>query len=125
MLRISISTLLALGLSGGAHAGDAESILPIFQENCIQCHSKKGKVKGKVNLLEISDASALTADPKLLRKIVEAIDFEEMPPEDGAPAGSGASCDVPEGPERVASPIGEGLGRIPSSSDQENESLPI
>ena len=61
MLRISISTLLALGLSGGAHAGDAESILPIFQENCIQCHSTKGKVKGKVNLLEISDASALTA----------------------------------------------------------------
>jgi mono/diheme cytochrome c family protein len=54
MRRKPINALLALGLSGGAHAGDAESILPIIQENCIQCHGKKGKVKGMVNLLEIS-----------------------------------------------------------------------
>ncbi|MEM1294864.1 MAG: DUF1592 domain-containing protein [Verrucomicrobiota bacterium] len=57
-------------------------ILSVFQKNCIQCHGEDGKIKGKVDLLEITDLQQLTQDPELLREIVDVIDFEEMPPED-------------------------------------------
>lgn len=57
-------------------------MIDLFQKNCIQCHGQDGKIKGKVNLLEIEDVSALLHDPELLQEIVDAIDFEEMPPED-------------------------------------------
>lgn len=57
-------------------------VLEVFQKNCVQCHGKDGKVKGKVNLLEIADLDHLKGDPELLQDIIDAIDFEEMPPED-------------------------------------------
>ncbi|MDA7888601.1 DUF1592 domain-containing protein, partial [Akkermansiaceae bacterium] len=57
-------------------------VLEIFQENCVSCHGKDGKVKGKVNLLEIGSLEELKKQPKLLESLVDAIDFEEMPPED-------------------------------------------
>jgi hypothetical protein len=42
-------------------------------------------VKGKVNLLEITDLDHLKGDPELLQEIIDVIDFEEMPPEDEPP----------------------------------------
>ena len=60
----------------------AAEVLELFQESCVQCHGKEGKVKGKVNLLEITDLDHLRGDPELLQEIIDAIDFEEMPPED-------------------------------------------
>ncbi|MDB2673742.1 DUF1592 domain-containing protein [Akkermansiaceae bacterium] len=60
----------------------AAEVLELFQESCVQCHGKEGKVKGKVNLLEITDLDHLKGDPELLQEIIDAIDFEEMPPED-------------------------------------------
>ena len=73
--------LSGLLLSVSSQASE-DFIIKAFQENCIQCHGKEGKVKGKVNLLEIADLNTLMHDPELLQEIVEAIDFEEMPPED-------------------------------------------
>ncbi len=82
MLRSAlVSVVLATHLS----ADDKGSILPVFQQSCIQCHGKDGKVKGKLNLLEIDSVSALKQDPERLQKIIEAIDFQEMPPEDEPP----------------------------------------
>ena len=63
-------------------AADDDFVIGIFQKNCIQCHGRDGKVKGKVNLLEIEKAESLLHKPELLQQIVEVIDFEEMPPED-------------------------------------------
>lgn len=72
-----------LGLSSPLFASDAsDQILEMFQKNCIQCHGENDKVKGKVNLLEITDLAQLKENPELLREIVDVIDFEEMPPED-------------------------------------------
>ncbi|MGY8641501.1 MAG: DUF1592 domain-containing protein [Verrucomicrobiales bacterium] len=56
-------------------------IQPIFEKNCVQCHGKDDKVKGKVNLLEIDSLAALSRDLDLVSKLVDVIDFEEMPPE--------------------------------------------
>ena len=55
---------------------------PAFEAKCIQCHGQDGKVKGKVNLLEIESLEDLMADTELLSDIVAVIDYEEMPPED-------------------------------------------
>ncbi len=75
------SILLAITLPSWCFAAD-DFIVGVFQKNCIQCHGKDGKVKGKVNLLEVKDLSALAHDAELLQEIIEVIDFEEMPPED-------------------------------------------
>lgn len=71
--------IFSLGICGPV---DGAEILDVFRESCVQCHGKEGKVKGKVNLLEISDVNHLKEDPELLQDIIDAIDFEEMPPED-------------------------------------------
>lgn len=82
MVRPRITFLLFLTLAGGLRASPNGDILKVFQTSCVKCHGKDDKVKGKVNLLEIHSLDALKKNPQLLGKIVEAIDFEEMPPED-------------------------------------------
>ena len=77
-ITIFLLALAAIQL-GPAFASD---ILTVFKNNCVQCHGQDGKVKGKTNLLEIADLDTLANDAELLTKIIEAIDFQEMPPED-------------------------------------------
>ncbi len=78
LLVLFVSCNLAL-----AAEDDFKQLLePVFQENCVKCHGKDGKVKGKVNLLELQSSAALSKNPELLEKLVEALDFEDMPPED-------------------------------------------
>ncbi|MCB1228100.1 MAG: DUF1592 domain-containing protein [Verrucomicrobiales bacterium] len=84
MLR---SLVIALALTSASAAG-ARSILPVLEEHCVRCHGENGKVKGKVNLFEIDDVAGLAGDAELLQKIIEAIDFQEMPPEDEPPLAS-------------------------------------
>ena len=78
MVCSRLSVLLCLALTAGLR-GD---ILKVFESHCIECHGKNDKVKGKINLLEIKSLDQLETNPKLIGKIVDAIDFEEMPPED-------------------------------------------
>ena len=73
---------LALTLSLGFLSGLRGDVLKIFESHCIQCHGKDDKIKGKTNLLEIQSLENLKGHPELLGRIVDAIDFEEMPPED-------------------------------------------
>ena len=63
-------------------AGERDSVLSIFQDHCVKCHGKEGKIKGKTNLLEITQSSDLLEQPELLSNLIEVINFEEMPPED-------------------------------------------
>lgn len=76
---IAVSLLVSLGMIPIVCGAD---VLAVFQKSCIQCHGKEGKVKGKVNLLEIKDLDHLKKDPDLLQELIDVIDFEEMPPED-------------------------------------------
>lgn len=77
--------LLFPGLAVVALADEPDGILPVFQEHCVRCHGEKGKVKGDLNLREIKVPADLGDDPKRLQSIIEAIEFEEMPPEDEPP----------------------------------------
>lgn len=79
MYRLGKLLVLSFGISGVAPGA---GVLEVLQESCVKCHGKDGKVKGKVNLLEIGDLDALKKQPELLQEMIEAIDFEEMPPED-------------------------------------------
>ena len=79
MRILGLAFLIFLSALNGAE------VLEILHENCAQCHGKGGKVKGKVNLLEIADLDHLKGDPELLQEIIDVIDFEEMPPEDEPP----------------------------------------
>jgi hypothetical protein len=58
---------------------------PVFKENCTKCHGEKGKVKGKLNLLEINTLLKFQEDAERIEKIITAIEDGEMPPEDELP----------------------------------------
>jgi hypothetical protein len=79
MRLAAFALLLCFGMTVKPCRAD---VLGVFQKSCIQCHGKDGKVKGKVNLLEINDLDHLKKDPDLLQELIDVIDFEEMPPED-------------------------------------------
>lgn len=59
-----------------------EEMLPVLATHCFKCHGDKEKVKGKVNLKEITTKDAFLANIGLTRKIAEALAYQEMPPED-------------------------------------------
>ena len=63
-------------------ADDFDKILkPLFAKNCIKCHGEK-KVKGKINLKEITNAKQFLSKPKLIKELIGVIDMADMPPED-------------------------------------------
>ena len=62
-----------------------EIIKPIFQQNCVKCHGENGKVKGKLNLLEIKSRDQLLEDAERIERIMIAIEDGDMPPEKEPP----------------------------------------
>lgn len=76
---------LALGHGADSPGSDSrfDSVLkPAFEARCIRCHGQDGKVKGKLNLLEIETEADFLSDPDRLAAILDVIEYEEMPPED-------------------------------------------
>jgi hypothetical protein len=62
--------------------GDFDQFLqPLFAESCTKCHGEK-KVKGKVNLLEITTPEQLLGKPQLIEDLIDVVDAHDMPPED-------------------------------------------
>ncbi len=57
-----------------ANDGFGDLLQPVFQSHCVQCHGKDGKVKGKVNLLELESRDALVEDPDFLETVLDVID---------------------------------------------------
>ncbi len=74
--------MLALLVAGALTAAPmGKAVATLFQESCIKCHGKDGKVKGKVDLLKIRSTADLTADLEELQTLIEVLDTREMPPE--------------------------------------------
>jgi cytochrome c553 len=76
---------LILLLTGSAKASSGDAALALFKSRCVKCHGKDGKVKGKLNLLNIKTAAQLTGDLERLQTILEVLDASEMPPEKEPP----------------------------------------
>ncbi|MFT5410324.1 MAG: hypothetical protein ACI9NC_003053 [Verrucomicrobiales bacterium] len=66
-------------------AASYKEMQPLLAKYCYHCHGEKGKVKGKVNLLNLKSKADFLADPELTRKLTEVLEFREMPPEDDPP----------------------------------------
>ena len=84
LMRILLSTwaMLAAFVSASPDPAFTRIIQPLIDNHCIQCHGQDGKVKGKVNLLEIDTSENLVHDIERLGEIIEVLEFSEMPPED-------------------------------------------
>jgi len=75
-------SLLAFLTEGRGGDGFDSFLKPLFAENCTRCHGEKDKVKGEVNLKEITTADQLLAQPAMIKELIEVIDANDMPPED-------------------------------------------
>jgi hypothetical protein len=58
-----------------------QRIQPVLQTYCYDCHGRK-ETAGKVNLTEFSSWKDLEKRPQLIEKMIDALDKNEMPPED-------------------------------------------
>ena len=82
--RLCVSLILfglACVLSAKAADDFQQKLQPIFARHCVKCHGGE-KVKGKVNLKEITNAGQFLAKPELIKEIIDVIDAGDMPPED-------------------------------------------
>ena len=82
-LAYGSSLLLALVLLPTTYAADdfQQKLRPLFAHHCVKCHGGE-KVKGKVNLKEITSAKQFLGKPALIKELIEVIDAVDMPPED-------------------------------------------
>jgi hypothetical protein len=80
--------LLSPGEQSKEEKGFEEVVRPVVNDSCIQCHGAKEKIKGDVNLMELKSLADLTKNPELIQKMIDVLDFEEMPPEDEEPLGT-------------------------------------
>ena len=60
----------------------ADMLQQAFQQRCVKCHGKDGRVEGKVRLVELRSADDLMTQPAQVRKLIEAFDTRGMPPEE-------------------------------------------
>lgn len=81
-LWFTAATLLVSIPSTSGVVDFQKSLQPIFEENCIKCHGKDDKVKGDLNLMEISSSDDLLQTPQRIQDLIDVLEFEEMPPED-------------------------------------------
>ena len=73
--------VVLLLLTFAIRAADGGTALTLFKARCVECHGKGGKVKGKLNLLEVDSAGALARDLERLETIIDVLEAREMPPE--------------------------------------------
>src|SRR6056297_193922 len=88
IFRLPFKTILLFGfLSGSVCAMETEStfeklVEPALAQHCVKCHGNTDRVEGKANLFNIKQVGDLKRDPELLQSLIDALEFEAMPPED-------------------------------------------
>jgi len=81
----SIVLLLVLvSLPANIVAADSfeKLITPTFAQHCVKCHGKTKRVEGKTNLFALKSEADLKKDPELIQSLIDALEYEAMPPED-------------------------------------------
>ncbi len=59
----------------------ADFVNPLVAKHCLKCHGGE-KVNGEVDFKTITTAAQFLAQPALINKMIDAIDSNDMPPED-------------------------------------------
>ena len=74
-------TALAVNSIAATATQFAAVIRPAVASHCIKCHGRDGKVKGKVDLLKITNEQDLLGKPELIHDLIAVLDAGDMPPE--------------------------------------------
>ena len=83
-IKTKLTIILLSLITYSAAANEFDKFLkPLFDKKCSECHGKK-KTKGKVNLFEIKTFEEFKTKGKLIKEVIEAVDANDMPPEDEA-----------------------------------------
>ena len=73
---------LLCGIATECRADDVADFLnPLVAKHCLKCHGGE-KVNGEVNFQPITMAAQFLAQPALINKMIDAVDANDMPPED-------------------------------------------
>ena len=83
-MRFWVGILLLL-ITSTVQAVSDDAVLTLLNSRCVKCHGKDGKVKGKINLLNIKMTAKLSEDLEMLQMILNVLDEGEMPPEEETP----------------------------------------
>ena len=95
MKRHAIILGLGIAIHGSSVVANAETaatfktkILPLLESHCTKCHGPE-KQKAKINLAGVRSLEQLTGDPHLWFRVLDQLEFREMPPEDEKPLADG------------------------------------
>ena len=66
----------------------ARDVAPLLRQHCVKCHGENTDVEGDVNLQSLG-GDGLSDQIELVRRIVDVLELEEMPPEDEPPLPAG------------------------------------
>ena len=83
-MRFWVGILLLL-ITSTVQAVSDDAVFTLLNSRCVKCHGKDGKVKGKINLLNIKTTAKLSEDLEMLQMILNVLDEGEMPPEEETP----------------------------------------
>ena len=79
---------LLSAITSNAHAAESDSftklIGPAIQHHCAKCHGAEDEIEGEVDLLALRGED-LPRRVELVRRLIDVLDLEEMPPEDEPP----------------------------------------
>ncbi|MCA9118686.1 MAG: DUF1592 domain-containing protein [Planctomycetaceae bacterium] len=80
--KTALAACLIFAGAASARATDefAKVVAPVIEAHCVKCHGAKQEVEGDVNLLSLCDGNPPPA-LELIRKLIDVLDLEEMPPE--------------------------------------------
>ena len=80
-IAVLVLFLIAVVASESRADEFADFVNPLVAKHCLKCHGGEA-VKGEVNFKPIATTAQFIAQPVLINKMIEAIDANDMPPED-------------------------------------------
>ena len=80
-IAVLVLFLIAVVASESRADEFADFVNPLVGKHCLKCHGGEA-VKGEVNFKPIATTAQFIAQPVLINKMIEAIDANDMPPED-------------------------------------------
>ncbi|MEZ6127821.1 MAG: DUF1592 domain-containing protein [Planctomycetaceae bacterium] len=80
---LTLMALLSTTACEAAEDRDAVTrvIIPALQTHCGTCHGAGDEIEGDINLLKLRSTD-LTGNAELVRRLIDVLDLQEMPPED-------------------------------------------
>lgn len=61
---------------------DSQELNKVLQQYCVHCHGAQTEVEGNVDLVEFTKTTGASRDIDLLQRLIEVLQYQEMPPED-------------------------------------------